>query len=105
MQRQFAYGKNGKRAIENVRSSFFPKFAGGVEGSSVESGYVNSLYTIKITTITTIRLMAVTGNCCAFIATKMNMPETKLPMLILPILAMNPRIATFIIILSQDWQT
>ena len=102
LQRQFEYDKNEKRVIENVLSNFSQKYAGVVEGSSVESDYVNSPYTIKITIITIIPLMAVTGNCCAFIATIMNMPVIKLPMLIPPILAMNPRIIALVIILLRD---
>jgi hypothetical protein len=42
LQRQFVYGKNEKKVIENVLSNFSRKYAGGVEGSSVESDYVNS---------------------------------------------------------------
>jgi hypothetical protein len=74
----------------------------GIVGeSSVESGYVNSQYTIKTTTMTIIHLMEVTGNCCVFIVMKMNMPVTKLPMLMLPVLSMNPRIINLVIILLQ----
>ena len=58
----------------------FPKFVGVVGESSVESGYVNSQCTIKITIMTIIHLMEVTGNCCVFIVMKMNMLANRLPM-------------------------
>ena len=53
----------------------FPKFVGVVGESSVESGYVNSQCTIKITIMTIIHLMEVAGNCCVFIVT-MNLFES-----------------------------
>lgn len=101
LQRHSVYGKNGKRVIGNVLSNFFPKSVGVVGESSVESGCVNSQYTIKITIMTIIHLMEVTGSYCVFIVTKMNMPVTKLPMLMLPSIAVNPLIITLAIILLQ----
>lgn len=62
------------------------------------SGYVNSPYTIKITIMTITHQMEVTGNCCAFIVTKMNMPVTRLPMPMQLSLAMKPRTIALAII-------
>jgi len=64
----------------------------------VESGSGNSQYTIKITIVTITHPMEVTGNYCAFIVTKMNIPVTKQPMLMLPGLTMKARKIALVII-------
>lgn len=105
LRRRFVYGKSGKKVIGNGLSNFFPTFAGIAGGSSAASGCVNSRYTIKITTMTIIHRMEVTGNCCVFIAMKMSMPVTRLPMPMLPGPVMNPRIMAFAIAPLPDWRT